>query len=72
MPRRRADDDLRLGRAWVWATDAERRWVRAFRLLLTPEPVARAAQAGEGHGDEHGGGGLRAGLDGPAGRAADD
>ncbi len=72
MPRRRADDDLRLGRSWVWVADAERRWVRAFRLLLTPEPVARAAQVGEGHGDEQDRGSLRAGLDGPADRAADD
>ncbi len=38
MGRRCKGDTLRLDRSWVWTADAERRWVRAFRLLLTPEP----------------------------------
>ncbi len=38
MPGRRMVNELRPVRSWVWAVDAERRWVRAFRLLLTPEP----------------------------------
>ena len=72
MPGRRADDDLRLERSWVWAADAERRWVRAFRLLLTPEPAEHGAQAQEERRDEQTGGGLRPCFDGSAGGAADD
>ena len=40
MGRRCKGDALRLDRSWVWTADAERRWLRAFRLLLTPDAAA--------------------------------
>jgi hypothetical protein len=42
MPRRRGDVERHLSRSWVWRLDAERRWLRVFRLLLmvqAPEPL---------------------------------
>ncbi len=72
MPRRRVDDGLQVGHSWVWTADAERRWVRAVRLLRTPETAEHGAQAQEERRAEHAGGGLRPGLDGSAGGAADD
>ena len=66
MVRRRKGDALCPGRAWVWTADAERRWLRAFRLLLTPDEPAQGARQQEGDdGQERGG--VRAGLDRPAG-----
>jgi hypothetical protein len=41
MARRRKGDALCPSRAWVWTADAERRWLRAFRLLLTPDEPAQ-------------------------------
>jgi hypothetical protein len=35
MPRRRTELALRARRAWVWRVDAEWRWQRALRLLLS-------------------------------------
>ena len=73
MPRRRWHDDLRVSRSWVWAADAERRWVRAFRLLLTPDAViCSTREPEEVHGDEQDRGRVRSGLDRAASRAADD
>lgn len=71
MGRRGEGDTLRLGRAWVWTADAERRWLRAFRLLATPEPGEPGDRRQEvDDGDDRGG--LRAGLDGAAGGEPDD
>ncbi len=41
MARRRKDDALCPSRSSVWTADAERRWSRAFRLLLSPEESAQ-------------------------------
>lgn len=40
MPRRRDECELTMCRSWVWRVDAERRWLRALRLLLETEPGA--------------------------------
>jgi hypothetical protein len=37
MPRRPEQCELHPSRSWIWAADAERRWLRAFRLLLDAE-----------------------------------
>jgi len=65
MPRRRTDLALRARRGWVWRADAEWRWRRALRLLLS----VRGAQAREvASGD---GGGVRTSFDRSANREAD-
>ncbi len=42
MSRQSLGADLRPSHSWVWTADAERRWLRAFRLLLVPEGKERA------------------------------
>jgi len=71
MSRRYTGADLRPSHSWVWTADAERRWLRAFRLLLSPEEPGPGVQREEGD-DAHDCGGVCTGLDGAAGRAADD
>jgi len=72
MSRRYLGADLRPSQSWVWTADAERRWLRAFRLLLAPERQEQADSPKQE--DEHGEdcGRLRAGLDGAAGSGSDD
>ena len=71
MARRCKDSTLCPERSWVWTADAERRWVRAFRLLLTPEVAEPGARGQEvGHGEDRGG--LRARIDGATGGEPDD
>jgi hypothetical protein len=66
MPRRRTDLALRARRGWVWRADAEWRWRRALRLLLS----VRGAQAREVASDD--GGGVRTSFNRSASREADD
>ena len=72
MSRRSIGADLRPTRSWAWTADAERRWLRAFRLLLTPEgqEPADCREQEDEHGEDRGR--LRAGLDGAAGGEPDD
>ena len=71
MARHRKGGTLRPDRSWVWTADAERRWVRAFRLLLTPE-LAGTGDRGQEVSAGEDRGGLRTGLDGAAGGEPDD
>jgi hypothetical protein len=66
MVRRRKDGALCPGRSSVWTADAERRWLRAFRLLLSPEEPARDTRQQEVCDGEDCGR-IRAGLNGTAG-----
>ena len=66
------EEAFQIRRAWVWGTDAEWRWRRALRLLLQAGVAEHEAESGQEGEDGHDGGGLRAGLDRAAGRAADD
>lgn len=68
MAKRREDDALCPSRAWVWTADAERRWLRAFRLLLTPGGPAQDARRQEVR-DEGDRGSVGTGLDGGTGGA---
>ena len=70
MARRREERALCPSRSWVWTADAERRWLRAFRLLLTPDEPAQGARRQEGEAG-HDRGGVRTGLDGAAGGEPD-
>ena len=72
MAGRRVNEALVLRRDFVRADDAERRWRRAFQVLLQVAPAVPASPAAEEGRDGHDGGGLRAGFDGAASRAADD
>src|SRR5215211_4251834 len=47
MPRQGASPELQLRRTWVWMADADRRWLRAFRLLLEAEPAESAERMEE-------------------------
>ncbi len=72
MSRRYLGADLRASQSWVWTPDAERRWLRAFRLLLAPEGTEQVdcLEQEDEHGEDRGR--LRAGLDGAAGGEPDD
>ena len=72
MPRRRKDGALRLSRSWVWMAEAERRWLRAFRLLLDPPVTESDGGRRQEQGDGQDRGRVCTGLDGTAGGAADD
>ena len=70
MARRRQDTDRCPDRSWVWTADAERRWLRAFRLLLSPdgqEQRVRQEDGNHGHDRRR----VCAGLDGAAGGEPD-
>jgi hypothetical protein len=71
MAGQQGEERLQVRRSWMWDADAEWRWRRALRLLLEASVAAEASGGQEG-GDEQCGGGLRAGLDRTASRAADD
>lgn len=62
MPRRREPCELHPHRSWVWAADAERRWLRAVRLLLDTEPGGCREREGE-RSDGATGRNVRPGLD---------
>src|SRR5438270_670934 len=73
MSRSRIPPDLYLRRSWVWTADAERRWLRAFRLLLSSEPATDVAIARTEESDVCTASRLvRAGLDRAAGRESND
>ena len=72
MGRRCKGDALRLDRSWVWTADAERRWLRAFRLLLDPPVTESDGGRRQEQGDGQDRGRVCMGLDETAGGAADD
>jgi len=70
MARRRQDTALCPDRSWIRTADAERRWLRAFRLLLSPDEQEQGARQEEGnHGQDRRS--VCAGLDGAAGGEPD-
>src|SRR3712207_7760682 len=71
MPRQGASPELQLRRTWVWMADADRRWLRAFRLLLEAEP-AESADRMEEETDDAACRAVCAGLDRSPSRAPDD
>jgi hypothetical protein len=50
MPRRCEVRELAVRHSWVWTADAERRWVRAVRLLLDAGRAQVNPTEEEGHG----------------------
>ena len=66
MPRRRTELAQRARRGWVWRADAEWRWQRALRFLIS---ICGAKEREASSGD---GGGVRSSFDGPSSREADD
>jgi hypothetical protein len=73
MPRSRIPPDLHLSRSWIWTADAERRWLRAFRLLLTSEPPKEVAIVGTEESDAYTASRfVRAGVHGAPGREPND
>ncbi len=63
MSKRREACDLTLRRSWAWTADATRRWRRAFRLLLTEDPVTGVQEQAEEEQDGADSRGVRPRLD---------